>query len=300
MSSDVRHSFNWLARTISINIETLKLLGLTARPYFRRREIPKKNGEMRVLDVPRGLLKHVQPQISELILKPKPSRECVQGCVRGHSPHSNAKWHLHPVLLVTIDIKDFFPSVTNRAVYKTWCESFLCVPDVARLLTLLTTYKGQLPQGAPTSPGLANWALAPFDDVLEGSTKAANVAYTRYADDICFSGERATEFIQLAINQLGRLGYAVSRKKVKVMTPRSSQVVTGYTVARATGPSVSRGKREKLLNDIRLFRQMGGDPTKPSPELASLNGRIAYVRRTNPGTAKRFERALIAGKAQPN
>lgn len=117
------------------------------------------------------------------------------GCVKGRSPHTNAKQHLNKPCVVSLDPANFFPSVTNAMVYQVWRDVFKFGPPVASLLTKLTTHQGHLPQGASTSGFLANLVLLSAGAELVAIAFAKDCAVTFYVDHISISGARAREVI---------------------------------------------------------------------------------------------------------
>jgi len=292
-------SLTWFSRTVGVELKTLERVATDIKKHYRTTSLPKTTGGRRQIEIPSGLLKHIQTQIVHRILRTKQFSAYVHGSAPGRSPRTNAEQHVGKHVVVTVDIRSFFPSVTYKTVYSIWCDSFACGPDLSRLLTRISTHKGCLPQGAPTSSYLANWALAPLDDVLAPAATALDVSYTRFVDDICLSGDRAPELVSTLIKELATLGYAVNRDKVKVRGPNSSRTVTGYSVSGKTLPSVPQTKRKQLIADIRKATDSANGLPPSATVLASLKGRIAHVRPTNPGSAKRFERALSNRRRRP-
>src|SRR6266436_110447 len=110
----------------------------------------------RPIDNPLRELSFVQKRIYRRLLKPICFPEHILGAVPKRSVRDNAERHLASTLLVTLDVRHCFPSITNAQVYRVWSEFMGCSPPVSRLLTQLTTVSRRLPQGAATSPLLAN------------------------------------------------------------------------------------------------------------------------------------------------
>src|SRR5262249_46608645 len=114
-----------------------------------------------------------QPHSAAVAYRPKKS-------IADHVwPHAGVQ------VLVTADVQDFFPSTREWRVLDWWQERV--GEKMARLLTLLTTYRGELPQGAPTSPGLSNFRNVELDERLICRAALAGARYTRYCDDMVFS-----------------------------------------------------------------------------------------------------------------
>jgi len=285
--SKTRFSLNWLACHLGIRRETLERLSIEAEGHYHPFQEPKSNGGFRVIDNPDNALKTVQSRIMVRLLRPLTFNEAAQGCLPGRSPAKNASRHLGQPCLVGIDLKSFFPSVSHRHVYGIW-RLLGYGPDVARLLTRLTTCRGYLPQGAPTSPYLANLVLEPLDEQTGARARELGVTYTRFVDDIAFSGERAREMIAPVMREIGRLGFRISRHKTEVAGAGSQHRVTGYTVNRRGQPSIPKSRRDKVrsaIHQLRLSSTGGQDRTRI---VASLRGRIAHIASTNAGSAVRL------------
>lgn len=288
-----RHSIRWLAYHIGVEVERLEAFAGEAERHYHSFLQRKKSGSTRQIDEPSPELKDIQRRIVSKLLRDVPLPQCVQGSARGRSPLSNAKLHMGQRCVVRIDIRDFFPRVTNKRVYAVWSDVFQFGRSLARILTQLTTLKGHVPQGAPTSSFLANLCLVETDKILEKRAAEVGVRYTRYVDDVVLSGERAREMIQVVIREMSRAGFPCHRReKLRVQGAAELQVVTGYGVNNKRVPSVPREHRDRVaagVHELRMKRLRGS----ASPELEkSVQGRIAYVRQTNPGTATRLQRRL--------
>ena len=157
-------SIRRLGHVLSLAPSVLRAVANDAgRSYRSFQQHSVKNGRLKVrqIDQPVGRLETVQERIKERILAKFPFPEGINGGVKGRSPTTNALPHVRQPEVVKVDIKNFFGSVTAKAVARAWKEQFGCGADVTWLLTRLTTYKGHLPQGARTSTALANLALLP-------------------------------------------------------------------------------------------------------------------------------------------
>jgi retron-type reverse transcriptase len=238
-------------------------------------------------------MKTVLRAIRVRLLAPLPLPAHVHGCVRGRSPLTNATTHRGQPNVASIDIKTFYPSVTNAAIYKLWIRLGYGEP-LASLLTRLTTLAGHLPQGAPTSDALANHVLAPVDDGLIAIVARLDLKLSRYLDNIDLSGRRTREAIPLVIALLHEHGYSVRHKKTFNAGPRSTHIVTGYTANNRRLPSVARLDQRRIRSAAyELIQQLRAG--RPSFELTlRLRGRMAHLRQTNPGAAAAIERQLGA------
>ncbi|HWK05419.1 MAG TPA: reverse transcriptase family protein [Puia sp.] len=160
--------------------------------YYRRLvEIkqPKKPGgkiKERILYPSSGRLREIQDGIKDNILSKISMPEFVQGGVKGKSNITNALVHKGKRYKFTTDLKKFFPSVTSGMVYNI-LRGYGFSGDVSRVLTILCTYKGMLPQGIPTSTHLANMVFLPVDYTLQKACPIPDITYTRFVDDITIS-----------------------------------------------------------------------------------------------------------------
>ncbi len=213
------------------------MLAKPARPFQRMR--PSKP---RPIDNPLQELRWVQKRIYKRLLKPICFPEHVLGAIPKRSVMDNASRHLGSNLLVTLDIRQCFPSITNLHVYSIWAGLLGCSPPVAKLLTELTTFGRYLPQGAATSPFLANLFIWMIDEPIRKSCHELSVTYSTWIDDLAFSGERARELIQPAVSVLAAHGLRVKREKIKIMGPSAIKVLTGARL----GSQRVRAPKDKL------------------------------------------------------
>jgi RNA-directed DNA polymerase len=196
----------------------------------------------RPIDNPLRELKFVQKRIYRRLLKPICFPGHILGAVPKRSVWDNADRHLKSTLLVTLDIRQCFPSITNLQVYRVWAELLGCSPPVARLLARLTTFGRHLPQGAATSPLLANLFIWMIDEPIRTKCHQLSVTYSTWIDDLAFSGENARDLIQPAVAALAAHGLRVKREKIKIMGPRAMRLLTGTRL----GSGQIRAPKEKL------------------------------------------------------
>ncbi len=147
----------------------------------------KKDGGVRVLNVPNEELMLLQRKINAHILNDVPLLPCVYGGVREKSILDCAQLHVNQKVVHTMDIANFFGTVNPRMVRSVF-ERISFRQDAAALLTRLTTFDGQLPQGAPTSTPLANLVLLKLDRRFMRLAEIHDFRYTRWVDDLSFSG----------------------------------------------------------------------------------------------------------------
>ncbi|MFP5207035.1 MAG: reverse transcriptase family protein [Acidobacteriota bacterium] len=229
-----------LALHLGCNVDELQQLAESAKSFYKPFELipklrpfakkpPKKP---RQIDNPAGKLKEIQDRINKALLEPILMPEHVFGAVKHRSILGNAQRHQGAPVLVSLDIRQCFPSVTNAHIYGVWTTVLGCSPSVASLLTKLTTFKRHLPQGAPTSPALANIFIWSVDGPIREKCADLGVEYSTWIDDLAFSGDNAREIIQIAVEALRVNGLRISHKKTQIMGGCETKTLTGTRLGR--------------------------------------------------------------------
>lgn len=276
-----------LAKKRGIELGLLQAMSLDQRRFYHTFEIPKKNGETRkIMEPTEQLLTMQQWILAEILGHGKPHRYAT-GFIRGKSIVDNAKPHVGRKVVVRIDLKDFFPSITHRQVRKVF-EKFGYPYNVAALLANLCTVDGCLPQGAPTSPALSNLVSIKIDRRFTGLKWKLGFRYSRYADDLIFSSnnEDMPQLIPFIKQVIREEGFGVNEDKVKIAYRGQRQIVTGIVVndklnlprdhvrkLRSAALRMSTSGREALELTSR-------NPGEHDPENV-LRGHISYLRMVN-------------------
>jgi len=289
-----------LADVLKVPLETLEgVAAVPSRLYspfsavtpprpFAKRYTPKP----RPIDNPLQDLSWIQKRIYRRLLKPICFPCHVMGAVPKRSVADNAERHLASKLLVTLDVRQCFPSITNAKVYRVWADFLGCSPPVASLLTQLTTFGRHLPQGAATSPFLANLFIWMIDEPIRSMCEQLSVVYSTWIDDLAFSGELARDLIQPSISVLAANGLSVGRKKVKIMGPNAIRLLTGTRL----GLGEVRAPKDKLSR-IRsgIHKLRSGLVAEPDEEqyIRSLVGQIRYIHQICPRDASAYRADLI-------
>jgi hypothetical protein len=222
-----------LASRLGVELDRLRAL----RPEYRIFSIPKRSGGLRRIAAPLEPLKATQRVILRRVLRRLAAHPAALGFERGQSIVTNALRHEGKAIVVRMDLKDFFASTKSEKVR----DFFLRIgwgKEPSEILTALTTHEGCLPQGAPTSPRLANLVNHRLDARLHGLARKLGAVYTRYADDLTFSFEEddpsRTHALLRAVPRIVRSeGYDVHlRRKLHIRRRHDRQVVTGLVVNR--------------------------------------------------------------------
>lgn len=264
-------SLNHFARVAGVPYKELHLIiERKIDPYFHF-SIPKKNGTRRLISSPSSNLAKIQKLIKEEILDSNHVSSLMHDAVfsyrKGRSIVDNAKAHLSARWLIKIDIKDFFGSVFETAVFDfflslgynrllsfelarltTWPTNFLSYENAKTPPACMSKYKfyishaeklGSLPQGALTSPQLSNLLFYIVDERFSELTAKYGAIYTRYADDLYFSCDSidlalARELIKDVRGILYRFGYLINSQKTKIFSPGAKKIITGIVVTDGT------------------------------------------------------------------
>ena len=261
---------------------------------YKRHLLPKKSGGSRVISAPDAVLKRVQRAILERLLAPLGQHEAAHGFVAGRGIVGNAQVHVGQAVVVNADVSQCFASVRWPLVLAALRRDLSATlgPVALSLLCDVCTAQGALPTGAPTSPALLNRVLLKTDEVLAEAAFKRGVRYTRYADDLTFSGEDgAVEMLAIARRTLSQIGLVLDGRKTNIFRRGRRQMVTGLVVNDQV--SVPRRIRRRLRAAVHRVEQ-GQTPTwheQPDP-LDALKGRLGFVRMVHPQEGTRLLQRL--------
>ncbi|MFO0555728.1 MAG: reverse transcriptase family protein [Polyangiaceae bacterium] len=310
-----------LARALELDIPTLRWLAFhteaAERIHYVQFEVPKKTSGVRVLSAPLPKLARAQGWILREILEKLPLSDSAHGFARGRSTVTNATPHVGRAVVVNVDLKDFFPSIRFPRVRGLF-EELGYSPAVSTILALLVTeaprqkveLEGKrywvaraprgLPQGASTSPAISNYIARKLDRRLVGMCAKHGVTYTRYADDLTFSGDKETErAIGMLLARVRHIvteeGFTVHPDKVHVARAGNRQLVTGVVVNHRL--AVPREELRSLRAILHAAKKtsLEAENREAHPDFgAHLRGRIAYVSMIDPAKGAALLTALEA------
>ena len=263
---------------------------------YRTYALPKKSGGTRQICVPDGKLKALQRSIVQSGLFDHWMAESAHGFRRGRSIVTNARPHAGQRVVVNIDISQFFTSVKRSQVRRVCWQAFRehLSPAAIELVVEICTFDGALPTGAPTSPAIANLVLTRVDHALEKACARRGLTYTRYADDLTFSGDaEVTKILPFARDLLGEIGLALDDAKTCIYRRGRRQIVTGLVVN--VEPHLPRAVRRRLRAAVHC-RAHGGQPTWHSAPISdnTLRGHLAHLNAVQPEVARRLRERLDA------
>ena len=288
--------------------------------HYRYAFAPKKNGAPRLIESPKPKLMAIQRRILHEILDLVPTHDSAHGFVAGRSCLSAAQVHAGETIVVTVDLKDFFLNTRLSRVHHIF-RSLGYPWAVARVLTGLCssstprsvfskvaiaqrhdwltqkTYQSpHLPQGAPTSPALANLAAWHLDVRVRGLAKTFGANYTRYADDLAFSGDRdfagkIKPFVA-GIDEIARSeGFVLNDRKTRIMRRGGCQRVTGIVVNdHINVPRAVFDALKATLHNCRRNGPVAENRAGLRDFRAHLDGKITWVEQVNPARAQRLRR----------
>lgn len=297
-----------LAQALQLSLSQLRHYGIHRNQdkvshYLVFRAL-KADGRERVIMAPKRRLKEVQRKILKLVLEPLEASPQAHGFVKGRSVKTGAEPHVGKEVVIKLDLEDFFGSVTFARVRGLFLALGYGYPVAANLALLTTECPRQrvqmgddiyrVPvgerycvQGAPTSPAICNLVAKKLDRRLSGMARKLGFSYTRYADDLTFSGadkSKIKHLLGLVSKIVSDEGFRLNRAKTKVMRRGSRQQVTGVTVNDTLG--LSRKARRRLRAELHQARK---DEQIDPRRSAILQGKIAYLRMLNPAQADALE-----------
>jgi RNA-directed DNA polymerase len=283
---------------------------------------PKQSGGARLIEHPKTDIKQAQRSLLRNLLNKVDPHEAAHGFLRGHSILSHARLHADKELVLRCDLKDFFLSVRASRVhvifrYLGYNES------VSRALTKLTTTRANwqvvregkkygvdfqtgkqyqadhLPQGAPTSPALANLAAFKLDLRLNALAEQFGVVYSRYADDLAFSGAAESgmrgERFYLRVAAIAiEEGFALNMRKTHWMPASQRQTITGLVINEK--PNIAREEFDRLKAILTNAARDGLESQNRERHAnfrAHLRGQIEFIRQVNPQRGEKLRRMLL-------
>lgn len=253
------------------------------RSPYRTWTRPKRSGGTRELAAPIPPLKDLQRRLLARILSRMDTGPHAHGFVRGRSIVTNARSHVGKPVVVHLDLKDFFPTVTfGRVVGLLRSQCFTRAEAV--MLARVATWQGRLPQGAPSSPALANMVCRRLDRRLAALGRCFEADYTRYADDLVFSGtDRIRKLIPIAKAVAREEGFALAEHKLGVFRRHRRQRVTGLVVNERV--SVPRNVRRWVRAVVHNCRRNGiaAENRRNDPLFEQrIRGYIEFIRMIHP------------------
>lgn len=247
---------NHLSLIMGVERSELAKFANSSNNFYRTFTIPKRKGGARLITAPYPLLAYCQNWIYVNILKSLKLHECCFGFVEGKSVLDNANIHVGAKSLLTIDISDFFGSISISRVTKVFMN-FGYSNRLSFFLASLCCYEKALPQGACTSPILSNIIAKRLDRRLFGLAQKLNLKYSRYADDITFSGDMVPRnLLGILTKIINDEGFDLNSTKTRFKSGNSKKIVTGLSVGGNEVRIIKKYKRE-FRKDFYFFVKNG-------------------------------------------
>lgn len=301
-----------LASALGISLKELWFFSIhrerERQPHYVTFAIPKRSGGKRLIMAPKRRLKAIQRKLLALLVDKLPVSEQAHAFRRGRCIRTGAEPHVGKRFILKLDLKDFFPSVTATRVRGLLIAYGYSFPVATTLAVLMTEAQRQpvevdgdvfhVPvgqrhcvQGAPTSPGICNALLLRLDRRLSGFAKKHALSYTRYADDLSFSGEMnrasARSFRSIVSRIVFEEGFLINAQKTRLMGQGNRQTVTGVVVNQTLG--LSRQERRRLRATAHRLGNQLAEGAQASR--AQFEGKVAYLSMLNPEQAAPFKSA---------
>jgi RNA-directed DNA polymerase len=282
-----------LAKRLEISCQALHYIASKGFPGYIEFFINKRNGGKRKISAPVPKLRWIQRWILDNILSKLPVEKHAMAYLEGRSIIDNASPHIMSKIVVNLDLSDFFPSIDFRRILGLFLSTGYLYP-VAMLLTKLSCHNGKLPQGAPTSPAISNITCRKLDRRLAGLAESMGFAYSRYADDITFSGDiRPDGLIRSAKKIIADEGFSPAESKTRITRRGNSQRVTGLVVNEK--PNLPRKYRRRIRAIIYNCQRFGAASQNRDnhPDFkAHLYGHVHFINSINPHTGARMLQEL--------
>lgn len=265
-------TFDDLAIETRLSANLLRFCAYRANYLYKTYDLPKKSGGRRIIAQPARRLKAIQSWILRNILDKLSSSEFSYGFEKGSSILHNASPHVGSNYVLSLDLENFFPSIQANKVY-TIFRSIGYNTKISAAFTNLCVFNNTLPQGAPTSPKLANLICLKLDARIYGYAGSKGIIYSRYADDITLSAqslkkiEKMQRFIETIISDEG---FVVNKKKTKVLGTKRKKEITGLVLS-DDSIGIGREKYREIRSKLHhLFIGKNDDFTH-------INGLLAFV-----------------------
>lgn len=290
-----------LARVLGTSPGYLKWLAFSAdkQHFYTAFQIKKRRGGTRPIWSPNGKLKEMQSRLAAVLQQIYPAKQCVHGYIKGRGIKSNAEAHTCRRWILNIDIDNFFGSIHfGRVLGALQARPLALSRSVSQLIASLCTYRGVLPQGAPTSPVLSNIVCRGLDSKLQRIAGTHRCTYTRYSDDITISTDRTQFPIELATTSFSGCalsptfveffrasGFGLNLRKSRLVGRGRRRIVTGLTV------NDSVAVPTKHWNELRFYIHVANS-FGVQAALARLSAE--YSKHRNPSRAPLGNKALLS------
>mgnify|MGYP000983067651 CR=1 FL=1 len=296
-------SVDALARALNLSEPQLRTIAGAANSHYREFSIPKRDGTPRLVSGPTEELKIVQRRINRQIFERVKFPEYLFGSIKEKCYIHNANYHSRAQVVISLDVKNYFPSIKRARVLDIFQIFFEFSPGVAEILTNLCTKNNEVPQGACTSSYLANLAFFDIEHRLVYNLSSEGLTYSRLIDDITISSKdlipkkKLDSLIKRVSGFLKTKGFHLKRSKTRISSKQNKESpieITGLRINLGK-PSAKKENRVYVRNEV---RQLIGEAEYDikTPEYHALynktSGRVAMLSQLKHPEAKRYRKRL--------
>ena len=248
----------WCANFLAVDNKELR--SMIKHPWFHYNDfyMRKRSGGYRAISAPHQPLLAIQQTIYHRILLPVNVHPVATGFRQNMSIVQNARPHLGKNQVLKTDIRHFFGSIRRRTVVKAF-KAIGYPGNISKVLAELCCKDGHLPQGAPTSPALSNIIAYEMDQKLQALSVEHNLTYTRYADDLTFSGNtiNPNSILPQIAAILRESRFVLKETKTKYMPEHKRKIITGISISSGTKLTIPKVKKRELRKNIHFILTRG-------------------------------------------
>lgn len=273
-----------IEQDLGYDIKTLYSMSYSLHKHYVSVKVPKKQGGYRVLSIPDTPLKCIQKRIADVLLSQMAVSPYAKAYRRGGSTIKNAAPHTNKQIVLKLDIRDFFNNILYSTVKEKAFPQEKYAENMRILLSVLCYCHDALPQGAPTSPTISNIILCDFDNAVGSWCAAHDIAYTRYCDDMTFSGDFNPKAVINHVEvELKKIGLFLNSKKTVVARQSGKQIVTGIVVNKKI--NIPREYKKGVRQEIYYCKKFGiknhmafvNIDDTPETYVLKLLGKVNYI-----------------------
>jgi RNA-directed DNA polymerase len=286
-SGETREYFLFLS---SLNIsselcEAVPSILADSSKFYRKFRIPKRRGGLRELQSPYPSLDAIQRQVARTIFARLPVHDCAMAYQQGSKARNHAEKHVNSKELLVVDIEHFFPSISRQLILETLVDAGISIAQ-SHYLSLLCCVGGSLPQGASTSPILSNLVFRRLDERLSRLASVLGLVYSRYADDLAFSGESIPRnLIGLIEKIIGSKNFRLNPQKTKLKVAGAKKILTGISISSGV-LKVPKSFKRKLRSEVyeleKNLSNLGAMPRLDPFVFERVLGKLNYVLHIEP------------------
>lgn len=268
-----------LSNLVGYKIKYIQRAAKAPVNFYRNFTISKRSGKPRTISEPLPSLKEIQLWVLRNLLDKMPVHPAAKAFVAGRSIKNNARFHRGQRRVLTVDVKDFFPSISSDRVKAIFVKAGYN-SRISSLLANLCCLNGKIPQGSPTSPAISNIVCLDMDEEFFQYARSRKLRYTRYADDMTFSGDVIRHSDIKHIYRIMRsYHFEPNLEKTRLMRPHQRQQITGIIVNNHM--QVSREYRRELRQHAYFIGKFGIEEHAVVNEITHIRFRDHLLGRAN-------------------